>query len=145
MAPLQKRALWGLIAGLAFAVAFVLVFTLMGGIDNFDKNTSFRIIIDVLWIGGLVANLIIVNMALNKPGMVDERDKLIADRAPRVQWIAVIITLVAWVITLNEVYRSTHLIPSVFLFVIFMSVLIVSTIAQCLGILIGYWRMNRNA
>jgi hypothetical protein len=145
MAPLQKRALWGLIVGLAFAVAFILVFILMGGIDAFDKNVSFRIVIDVLWVGGLVANLIIVNVALNKPGMVDERDKLIADRAPRVQWITVIITLVAWVITLNEVYRSTHLIPSVFLFVVFMSVLIVSTIAQCLGILIGYWRMNRNA
>jgi hypothetical protein len=37
MAPLQKRALWGLIVGLALTVAFILVFFLMGGIDVFDK------------------------------------------------------------------------------------------------------------
>ena len=66
------------------------------------------------------------------------------DRAPRVQWLAVVFTLVAWVIVLNEVYRETDLIPAVFLYVIFMSVLIVSTLAQSLGILIGYWRMDRN-
>jgi hypothetical protein len=98
----------------------------------------------VLWVGGLVANLVIVNLAQRKPGMVDERDKMIVDRAPRIQWLAVVFTLVAWTIVLNEVYRETDLIPSVFLFVIFMSVLIVSTLAQCLGILIGYWRMDRD-
>lgn len=142
MAPLQKRALWGLITGLAFAIAFVLVFILKGGISTFDEDQNFRIIIDVLWIGGLVANLLIVNLALRKPGMVDERDRLIMDRAPRVQWLAVIFTLVAWTIGLNEYYHETGLIPSVFLFVVFMSVLIVSTLAQCLGILIGYWRSS---
>jgi hypothetical protein len=145
MAPLQKRAWWGLITGMAFTVAFILVFFLMGGIEKFDRDVTFRLIIDVLWIGGLVANLIIVNLALNKPKMVDERDKLIADRAPRIQWLAVVFTLVAWVIGLNEAYQETDLIPAVFLYVVFMSVLIVSTLAQCLGILIGYWRMNRNA
>jgi hypothetical protein len=144
MAPLQKRAWWGLGVGLAFAVAFVLVFVLMGGIETFDEDQGFRIIIDVLWIGGLVANLVILNLALRKPGMVDERDKLILDRAPRIQWLAVVFTLVAWVIALNEVYQSTGLIPAVYLYVIFMSVLIVSTLAQCLGIVIGYWRANRN-
>jgi hypothetical protein len=145
MAPLQKRAWWGLATGLVFAVAFVLVFILKGGIETFDKDANFRIIIDVLWIGGLVANLVIVNLALNKPGMVDERDKMIADRSPRIQWLAVVFTMVAWVIALNEAYQKTDLIPAVFLYVIFMSVLMVSTIAQCLGIIIGYWRMDRNA
>jgi hypothetical protein len=145
MAPLQKRAWWGLAVGLVFALAFILVFVLMGGIKTFDDDQSFRIIIDVLWVGGLVANLIIVNLALRRPGLVDERDRLILDRAPRVQWLAVVFTLVAWTIGLTEVYHNTRQIPSVFLFVIFMSVLIVSTLAQCLGIIIGYWRMDRNA
>ncbi len=144
MAPLQKRAWWGLAIGFVFAAAFVLVFILMGGIDTFDEDQGFRIIIDVLWVGGLVANLIIVNLALRKPGMVDERDRMILDRAPRIQWIAVVFTLAAWVIALPMVYQSTDLIPAVYLYVIFMSVLIVSTLAQCLGIVIGYWRANRN-
>lgn len=144
MAPLQKRAWWGLGIGLVFAAAFILVFILMGGIETFNEDQGFRIIVDVLWVGGLVANLVIVNLALRKPGMVDERDLRIAERAPRIQWLAVVFTLVAWTIALNEVYRATHLIPSVYMYVIFMSVLIVSTLGQSLGIIIGYWRMNRN-
>jgi len=51
MAPLQKRAWWGLAIGLVFAVAFVLVFVLMGGIETFDADPTFRIIINVLWVG----------------------------------------------------------------------------------------------
>jgi len=144
MAPLQKRAWWGLAIGLVFAIAFVLVFILKGGISTFDEDRNFRIIIDVLWVGGLVANLVIVNLALRKPGMVDERDRLIADRAPRIQWLAAIFTMVAWTIALTEVYHDTGQIPYVFLYVIFMSILIAGMLGQSLGILIGYWRMGRN-
>ena len=143
MAPMQKSAWWGLGTGLAFAIAFTLVFILKGGIATFDADQNFRIIIDSLWIGGLLANLVIVNLAL-RAGRVDERDKLILDRAPRIQWLAVVFTLVAWTVSLTEVYHDTGLVPAVFLYVIFMSVLVVSTLAQCLGILIGYWRMDRN-
>jgi hypothetical protein len=145
MAPLQKRAWLGLITAKVFTIAFILVFFLMGGIDKFDRDVTFRLIIDILIIGGLLANLFILNVSLKKSGMVDERDKIIIDRAPRVQWLAIILTLVAWVIGLNEAYQETGLIPAVFLYVIFMSVLIVSTLAQCLGIIIEYWRMDRNA
>jgi len=144
MAPLQKRAWWGLATGLIFAAAFLLVFIFKGGIKTFDEDQGFRIIIDVLWVGGLIANLVIVNLAFRKPGLVDERDRLIIDRAPRIQWLAVVFSLVAWMITLSEVYQDTGQIPVVFLYVIFMSILIVSTLAQSAGILIGYWRMDKN-
>ena len=140
MAPLQKRAWWGLGTGLVFAAAFILVFILKGGIETFDEDQGFRIIINVLWVGGLVANLVIVTLALRKHGMVDERDLRIVERAPRVQWPAVVLTLAVWMIALTEVYSDTGQIPSVFMYVIFMSVLIVSTLAQSLGILIGYWK-----
>lgn len=143
MAPLQKRAWWGLAVGLAFAVAFILVFALMGGIDNFDEDRNFRITIDALWIGGLVANLVIMELTLRRPAQVDERDRLVLERAPRVQWLAVVFTMVAWVIALTEVYHATNLVPSAYLFIIIMSVLIVSSLSGCLGIIIGYWRMDR--
>ena len=144
MAPLQKRAWWGLILGLAFAIAFTLVFILKGGISTFDTDQGFRIIIDILWIGGLVAHLVLVNLPLRNPDIVDERDRLVFSQAPRIQWLAVIFTLVTWTIVLNEVYRETSLIPAVFLYVMFMSVLIVGTLAQSMGILIGYGKMERN-
>ncbi len=145
MAPLQKRAWWGLGVGLAFTVAFVLAFVLMGGIEAFDTNQGFRIIVNVIWIGGLVTHLVIMDLTLRKPRMVDERDRAIRERAPRIQWIAVLLTLAAWVIVLNEVYQETSLVPATYLYVMFMSVLIVSWLSLSLGIIIGYWRMNRNA
>ena len=144
MAPLQKRAWWGLAVGLIFAIVFTLVFILKGGVSTFDEDQGFRITIDILWVGGLVANLVIVNLALRKPRMVDERDKLIVERAPRIQWLAVVFSMVIWTIALTEIYHDTGMVPSVFLYVIFMSILIVSTLAQSAGILIGYWSMGRH-
>ena len=143
MAPLQKRAWYGLVIGLVFAVALLVVFIMKGGISTFSEDMGFRVIIDVLLVGGLIANLIIVNLSLRKRGMVDERDRLIMDRAPRVQWLAVVFSLVAWTIALTEVYWDQGQIPVIFPYLILMSILIVSTLAQSIGILIGYWRMER--
>jgi hypothetical protein len=143
MAPMQKRAWYGLATGSAFAIALLAVFIIKGGIATFNEDPGFRITVDILWVGGLVANLILVNLAFRKPGLVDERDRLIIDRSPRIQWLAVVFSLVAWTIALTEAYWETGQIPVVFLYLIFMSILIVSTLAQSLGILIGYWRMDR--
>jgi hypothetical protein len=139
MAPLQKRAWWGLGLGLAFSIAFVLAFVLMGGIETFDTDPTFRLIVNIIWVATLVAHLVIMDFSLRKK-MVDERDKMILSRAPRVQWLAVVFTLAAWVIALNEVYQSTGLVPAVYLYVVFMSVLVVSWLGLSLGILIGYRR-----
>ncbi|MFC1942873.1 hypothetical protein ACFLWU_06645 [Chloroflexota bacterium] len=144
MAPLQKRAWWGLAIGIAFAAAFTLVFILKGGIQTFDEDQGFRIIIDILWVGGLIGNLVIVNLPLRLPGFADERDRRILERAPRIQWLATVFSMVAWTIALTEIYHDTGLMPTVLLYVIFMSILIVSTLGQSIGILIGYRSMNRN-
>jgi hypothetical protein len=143
MAPMQKRAWWGLALGGAFAVAFAVVFAAMGGIEEFDRNAGFRLTIDALMLGALVVNLVVVNIPIRNRGLADERDIAIFDRAPRVQWLAVIVTLVGWTIGLTEAYHGTRLVPSVWLYVVFMSVLIMGTLAQSLGILIGYRRMAR--
>ena len=66
------------------------------------------------------------------------------ERSSRIQWLAVIFSLVAWTISLTEVYREQGQVPIAFLNLIFVSILIISVLAQSLGILIGYWRMNRN-
>ena len=144
MAPLQKRALYGLVFGVVWAVAIVAIFILKGGVSTFNEDQGFRLIIDGIWIGGLIAYLILFQTILRRPGQDDERDKIIMDRAARVQWLGVIFTLVAWIIALSESYHDEGQIPVVFLYIIFMSVLIVSMIAQSIGILIGYWRMERN-
>ena len=141
MAPLQRRAFYGLIIGFVWIVAIIIVFILKGGVSAFNEDQGFRLIIDGLWIGGLIIYLILFETVLSRPGHVDERDKLILDKAPRFQWLAVIFSLVAWVIALSESYHDEG-VPVVFLYLIFMSVLIASTIGQAIGILIGYRRMR---
>lgn len=144
MAPLQKRAFYGLIFGIVWIIAMVLVFILMGGAPAFDENQTFRIIMDVIWIGGLIFYLLMLYPVIRKPTQVDERDKLILDRSPRAQWLAVIFTLVAWVIGLSEAFRSHGGVPTVFLYLMFFTILCVSAVAQCAGILLGYRSMDKN-
>jgi hypothetical protein len=143
MAPLQKRAFYGLIFGIAWIIAIVVVFMLKGGATIFDKDGTFRLIMDGIWVGGLIVYLVLFYPILRQPKLVDERDKLIYDRSPRIQWLAVILALVAWVIGLTEGFRGQG-VPTVYLYVMFFTILCVSAIAQCIGILIGYWRMNRD-
>jgi hypothetical protein len=143
MAPLQRRASYGLAFGIVWSIAMVVVFILKGGATAFDTEQTFRLIMDGIWIGGLILYLVLFYPILRKPNLVDERDRQIYDRSPRIQWLAVIFTLVAWVIGLAELFRGQG-VPTVFLYLMFFTILCVSAIAQCIGILVGYWRMNRD-
>jgi len=142
MAPLQKRALYGLVFGVIWAIVIVVVFILKGGVSTFNDDQGFRLIIDGLWVGGLIVYLLLFETIGRKPSLLDERDRLIMAKTPRVQWLAVIFSLVAWVIALTESYQDAGQIPVIFLYLIFMSIIIVSSVAQSVGILIGYWRME---
>jgi hypothetical protein len=142
MAPLQKRALGGLVFGVVWAVAIIVVFIVKGGVSTFGDDQGFRLIIDGLWIGGLIFYGILM-LTLRKQSQVDERNRLILGRAPVVQLWAVVFSLVIWTIVLTEIYWDQG-IPPIFMYLVFMSTLIVSAVAQSIGILIGYWRMGRN-
>lgn len=143
MAPLQKRALYGLAFGVVWAVAIIVVFIVKGGVSTFSEDQGFRLIIDGLWVGGLIFYGILM-LTLRKQSQVDERDRLILGRAPVVQLWAVIFSLVIWTIVLTESYWDQG-IPPIFMYLVFMSTIIVSAVAQSIGILIGYWRMGRHA
>jgi hypothetical protein len=144
MAPLQKRALYSLVIGLALTIALIAVFVAQGDITAFERDLNLRIIMYAVLIGVPLIYLILVNLTLRKPTQLDERDRLIIERSSRAQWLAVIFTLVAWTIALTEIYRDQGQVPIAFLKLIFTSTLIISALAQSLGILAGYWEMNRN-
>ncbi|MFC1900605.1 hypothetical protein ACFLYN_03325 [Chloroflexota bacterium] len=143
MAPLQKRSLYSLVTGLVFALALVVVF-ITRDITTFNEDIGFRITVYALWIAVPLAYLIIVQLTLRKPEQIDERDKLIIVKASKTQYMAVLFSLVAWVIALTEVFWDQGQVPVIYLTLIMISTLIISTIAQSLGILIGYWRMEAN-
>ena len=145
MAPMQKRAWWGLAIGIVFAVALLLLFIIKGDVTTFNEDPGYRITVAILWVGTLVAYLVVMKLTLRKSEQFDERDRLILDRATSVQLWALIVTLVAWTLALTEVYWDTGCIPVIFLYLIFISIQIIYVIAQSLGIIIGYWRMNIDA
>ena len=144
MAPLQKRALYSFGIGLILTIALIAVLVAKGDVTAFERDPNLRIIMYAVLIGVPLVYLILVNITLRKPTQVDERDRLIIERSSRAQWLAVIFSLVAWTIALSEIYWDQGQVPIAFLNLIFMSSLIISTLAQSLGILVGYWRMNRN-
>jgi hypothetical protein len=144
MAPLQKKALYSLVIGLVLAIALVLILVIQGDITSFENNQNLRLIMYAVLIGVPLAYLLLVNSTLRKPGQVDERDRLIILRSSRAQWLAVVFSLAAWTITLTEVYRDQGQVPIAFLNLIFVSILIIGVLAQSLGILLGYWSMNRD-
>jgi len=145
VAPLQKRSLFALLLETLWALAIILVFISQGGATKYDTNASFRLIMDGMWVGGLILYWWLFSSFDRRPSQFDERDKKVIDRASKVQWWAVILSLVVWVISLSEHYHAQGQIPVIFLSLIFFSTLIASTLAQSVGILFGYWRMNRNA
>ena len=140
MAPLQKRALYSFIIGVVFTIALIVIFVVKGGVAAFHEDHGFRAIVYSLWIAGLLVSLLLLKLTLRGPGKFDERDRMIVDRAQRVQILGVIFSLVAWNIGLTETYYDHGHIPVSYAFIIFMSTLIVINLAGSLGILLGYWR-----
>ena len=144
MAPLQKRALYSFVIGLVLTTVLIVVLITQGDITAFERDLKIRLVMYAVVIGAPLIYLILVNLSLRKPTQLDERDRRIIERSSWAQWLAVIFTLVAWTIALTEIYQDQGQVPIAFLKLIFMSTLIIGTLAQSLGILVGYWEMNRN-
>jgi len=73
----------------------------------------------------------------------DERDLRVLDRAPRVQSVAMILTLAAWLTFLTLRYHGAGAVPMVFVYLIFFSSLIAYSLGLSLGVLMGYRKMAR--
>ncbi len=140
MAPLQKRALLSFIVGLILTFALVAVLVIQGSVTALESSLNLRLVMYAAMVGVPLSFLILVHLTLRKPTQVDERDRRILERSSWVQWLAAIFTLVAWNITLTENYHDMGQVPVVFINLIFVSTLIIGTLAQSFGILIGYWR-----
>jgi hypothetical protein len=150
MTSLQKRAIYILAADIILTIILVVIFTIKGGITIYKSDPSFRVVIDILYVGILALNLALMPSIFRKSKpqksevALDERDISILIKTPIIQLWAVIILLLAWVIILTEIYWNTGQIPVIYLSIIFFSIMIISSISYAAGILIGYWRINRN-
>ena len=145
MTPLQKRAWLGLGVGVAMSLAILAVF-IARGVASFDDDLVLRGITYVVCIGGLLIYAGALRIKRRKSGpsevLVDERDTEIVRKAAMAQLWAVLLSLFIWAIALTESYWGQKSIPIVFAYLIAISGLIVSILAQAIGILIGYRRMS---
>jgi hypothetical protein len=143
MTPQQKRAWYGLAIGIVWSLALVAVFVVKGA-TAFDEDVGMRAMVYGLFIAGVlayVAMLYITGWRMRRQGVImDERDRMILRKVPVYQMFAVLLTMAAWAIALNEVYREEGQIPVVFPWLMFYSAIIVNIVFASAGTLIAYWR-----
>ena len=114
MAPLQKRALWSFVIGLLLTIAIAVILIAQGDMTKLDTDLNLRLILYSAVIGVPLIYLVLVHITLRRPTQVDERDKLIIERASKVQWWAVVLLLVAWTIALTELYHEQKEVPLIY-------------------------------
>jgi hypothetical protein len=145
MTPLQKRAWLGLGIGVVLSAA-ILAVLIINGATSFYDNDSMRWTVTGLILLMLVSWAILLAPIFRGKGpakaLYDERDETVVRRASQVQLWGVIGLVVIWMIALTEVYGDEGVIPIVFPYLIFWSIMVVNTLAQAIGILIGYRRMG---
>lgn len=114
------------------------------GAQAFFDNDQVRLTVTGLLIAALAVFTVymsrVVRWTARDDGTLDERDRAILAGASAGQAPAMLVTLAAWMIGLVETYRSTHLIPSVFLYLIFWSCIVVSVLSLLAGVALGYRR-----
>ncbi len=141
MAPLQKRAWWGLAIGVVISAALVAV-VIAGGPANYSQDLPTRLLTYAIFLGGVVCYLLVIGLTRGGEGpagvLLDERDRVIMSRALAVSLIAGFLTLIAWTIGLTEVYWEAKAIPVDFPHFILWSTFIAALLGREVGILMGY-------
>ena len=145
MTRLQNCAWWSLAIGLVLTTAIVALFA-ERGFEAYDHDPFMQRLVLGLFIGAVSAVLLIDPFGLPKrdgSDASDERDVQVLDRAPRVQSVAMILTLGAWLAFLTVRYHGAGAVPMVFIYLIFFSALIAYSLGLSFGILLGYRKMAR--
>ena len=142
MAPLQKRAFYGLIVCVLWAIALVVIFVAKGGIDSFVVDRGFEALMVGTLVAGFLAYIITLLATRGRRGEVtmDERDKAILAKARATQLWSTMLTLAVWMISLSRIYWGQGQVPVQYLYIIFMSTILVVIVTENTGILLGYWR-----
>lgn len=141
--PLQRLALQSLIAasGLAAAGAGLVAYF---GPQRFSDDDVIRLTVTGLALAALaVAALVPIRAgrwAAAGTGRIDERDRAILAGASTGQSGAILITLAAWMIGLAEAFWSAGAVPTIYLFLVFWSCVLINLFALLGGIVLAYRR-----
>lgn len=139
---LARRYLWLGVVPVALAAAIVV----WAGPQTFYERDAVRIGVSLLLLSGLfvLAGFAFQASAWSRRraggGPLDERDREILEKAPKVEGGPMLVTLALWVVGLQQAFWSAGAVPLVYLYLIFWSLLMVKALALPIGVLIGYHR-----
>jgi hypothetical protein len=105
-------------------------------------DDELRLIVMGIFMAGLlgsVATMAVPVVQARARGGLDERDEAILARAATAQMALIVLAVAAWVISLTQRFHDEGAIPVVYMYLMFGSVILLMTIGQSVGVLIGYW------
>jgi hypothetical protein len=137
---LARRYLW--LGCVPVAVASGIV--VWAGPQTFYERDPVRITVTMLLLAALfvLAGFAIQAGAWSRrqAGPLDERDRDILEKAPKLEGGAMLITLALWVVGLQQTFWGAGAVPLAYLYLVFWSLLMVKSLALPIGVLIGYRR-----
>jgi hypothetical protein len=142
MSPLQRRA-W--VALVLVAVSFLACFAIVsgsGGAAVYWDDDAVRLTVTGIFIATLVLHAVILYLPVQQARSgqrFDERDRRILENSPAFQSAAMLLAMVAWDIYLVESSRPERTISTVYLYLMFGTMIFAQLAATDLGILFGYW------
>jgi hypothetical protein len=139
--PLERLGWVGLgitsVVGLGLATLVV-----FNGATGFHEDPTARAIFAILMLGGVGIWMAAWTIIKRRSGgaVVDERDRAILARSISVESVIVLLSLVAWTVTLTEVYWEAGAVPIGHIQLLFWSTFIGGAFGRSLGIVMGYRR-----
>jgi len=145
MAILQQRSLWNMLS-ISIGVAIILWLFKGHAVTEFFQNDKLRISLTAV-----VALTLLVNLFLMLPTsqkgrwskLFDERDELVLQRAGSFQIIGILILSVIWTVGLTEYYWEAGSIPVDIPYLMFWSNFLMLFLSRSIGIVYGYWWIDR--
>ncbi len=112
------------------------------GVADFVEDGATRAAFYLMLLGGAAVWLMAWRRLRGPAGttVIDERDRAIQARSFTVESVLVILSLVAWTVTLTEVFWQQGAVPLGYLQLIFWSTFIAGAFGRALGIVLGYRR-----
>jgi hypothetical protein len=138
---LQRASRWNLGLGLLLSACAAGVLIGYGPETVYDNDNvrpvfTFLLLAILITLGAATAWL--TARARKDAALLDERDRVILDRAAATQGVAMILTLVVWEVALVEHFHEAGAVPLFYVILIFWSCLVAYSLGLPLGILIGY-------
>jgi hypothetical protein len=139
-----QRVTWQALVPTALCTAVSAVIVATYGVPAIWDRDTIRLVVTLVNLAALAGYtywIARVRAWMIRDDTLDERDRAIIAAAPAGQAPAMMVAMAAWLIYLTETFRTTHLVPSAYLYAMFWTVLLTSVLAALLGVLIGYRRI----